>query len=38
MEGKGFKRADTEAQLAFIKERIAYWSVQEKERKIPVVD
>jgi len=38
MEGKGFKRADTEAQLAFIKERIAYWTVQEKERKIPVVD
>ena len=35
LEAKGFKRADSEAQLKFIKERIAYWTVQEKERKIP---
>ncbi len=38
LEAKGFKRADTEAQVKFIRERIVYWGQQEKERKIPVVD
>ncbi|HVN96984.1 MAG TPA: TRAP transporter substrate-binding protein [Syntrophorhabdaceae bacterium] len=34
MEGKGFKRADMEAQLAYIRERIAYWGKQETDRKL----
>ena len=33
MEGKGFKRAEMEAQLAYIRERIAYWGKQETDRK-----
>ena len=33
MEGKGYKRADIQAQLNYIYERIDYWSKQEKERK-----
>ena len=32
MEAKGFKRAELEAQLQYIRERIAYWGKQEKER------
>jgi TRAP-type C4-dicarboxylate transport system substrate-binding protein len=38
LEGKGFKRADSEAQVNFIRERIPYWAKQEKQRKIPTVD
>jgi TRAP-type C4-dicarboxylate transport system substrate-binding protein len=34
MEGKGFKRAEMEAQLQFIRERIAYWSKHEKDRNL----
>jgi hypothetical protein len=34
MEGKGFKRAELEDQLKFIRERMAYWSKQEKDRKL----
>ncbi len=34
MEGKGFKRAEMEEQLKFIRERIAYWGKQEKDRKL----
>jgi TRAP-type transport system periplasmic protein len=38
LEQKGFKGSETEAQINFIKERIGYWTKQEKERKIPTVD
>ncbi|HEX2966998.1 MAG TPA: TRAP transporter substrate-binding protein [Syntrophorhabdaceae bacterium] len=34
MEGKGYKRADMQAQVKFIRERIAYWTKQEKDRKL----
>jgi hypothetical protein len=34
MEGKGFKKADLEDQLKFIRERMAYWSEQEKDQKL----
>ena len=34
MEGKGYKRSEIEEQLTYIRERIAYWSKQEKERKL----
>ncbi len=34
MERKGYKKAETEDQLKFIRERIAYWSKQEKDRKL----
>jgi TRAP-type C4-dicarboxylate transport system substrate-binding protein len=34
MEGKGFKKAEMEEQLKFIRERIAYWSKQEKDRNL----
>jgi TRAP-type transport system periplasmic protein len=34
MEGKGFKRAELEEQLKFIRERMAYWSKQEKDKKL----
>ncbi len=34
MEAKGFKRAEMEGQLKFIRERVGYWSTQEKERKL----
>ena len=32
MEGKGYKRAEMEEQLKFIRERIVYWDKQEKDR------
>jgi TRAP-type C4-dicarboxylate transport system substrate-binding protein len=35
LEAKGFKKSDTEAYLKYIRERIDYWSKQEKDRKIP---
>ena len=34
MEAKGFKKAEMEAQLQYIYERIAYWGKQEKDRKL----
>ena len=34
MESKGFKKAEMEEQLKFIRERIAYWSKQEKDRNL----
>lgn len=34
MEGKGFKKAEMEEQLKFIRERIVYWSKQEKDRNL----
>jgi TRAP-type C4-dicarboxylate transport system substrate-binding protein len=34
METKGFKRAELEEQLKFARERIAYWSKQEKDQKL----
>lgn len=34
MQAKGFKRADMEEQLKYIRERIAYWSAQEKSRNL----
>ncbi|OPY61769.1 MAG: Lactate-binding periplasmic protein precursor [Syntrophorhabdaceae bacterium PtaU1.Bin034] len=34
MEGKGYKKAEMEEQLKFIRERIAYWTKQEKDRKL----
>jgi TRAP-type transport system periplasmic protein len=34
MEGKGFKRPEMEEQLKYIYERIAYWSKQERDRKL----
>jgi TRAP-type C4-dicarboxylate transport system substrate-binding protein len=34
MEGKGYKRADVEEQLKFIRDRIAYWTKQERDRKL----
>jgi len=35
LEGKGFKRADTETQVKFIRERVAYWTKKQDELKIP---
>ena len=35
MEAKGFKKADSEAQVKFIKERITHWTKEEKARNIP---
>jgi TRAP-type C4-dicarboxylate transport system substrate-binding protein len=35
MIGKGFKGADVDNWLSYIKERADYWRKQEKERKIP---
>ena len=32
MEAKGYKRSDMEEQLKFIRERMAYWEKQEKDR------
>lgn len=32
---KGYKQAEVDAYLAYVKERTAYWSAQEKERSIP---
>jgi TRAP-type C4-dicarboxylate transport system substrate-binding protein len=34
MAAKGFKEADVDTWLKFIKERIQYWTKQEKEKKI----
>jgi hypothetical protein len=34
MQAKGFKKADMEEQLKYIHERIAFWSAQEKTRKL----
>ncbi len=34
MEGKGFKKAEMEEQVKFIRERVAYWTKQEKDRKL----
>lgn len=34
MEGKGFKRGEMEGQLKYIRDRIAYWTEQEKTRKL----
>jgi TRAP-type C4-dicarboxylate transport system substrate-binding protein len=34
MEGKGYKKVEMEEQLKFIRERIAYWTKQEKDRKL----
>lgn len=35
LEAKGVKKAETDGCLKFIQERIAYWSKQEKDLKIP---
>ncbi|OPY70336.1 MAG: Monocarboxylate 2-oxoacid-binding periplasmic protein precursor [Syntrophorhabdaceae bacterium PtaU1.Bin034] len=35
MIAKGFKGEDVDAWIKFLKERIAYWTTQEKARKIP---
>ena len=35
MVSKGFKPAEVDGWLAFIKERIEYWKGQEKAKKIP---
>ena len=34
MVSKGFKEAEVDGWLAYIKERIAYWRTQEKQRKV----
>ena len=34
MEGKGHKKAEMQAQLNYIYERIDYWNKQEKSRKL----
>jgi TRAP-type C4-dicarboxylate transport system substrate-binding protein len=34
MEKKGYKKADLDEQLKFIRERVAYWNRQEKDRKL----
>ena len=34
MEGKGFKKAELEEQLKFIREHIAYWGKQQTDRKL----
>jgi hypothetical protein len=34
MESKGYKRAEPEEQLKYIRERIAHWTKQEKDRKL----
>lgn len=35
LTSKGFKAADVDAWMAYVKERIEYWKGQEKARKIP---
>jgi hypothetical protein len=35
MIAKGFKGAEVDSWIQFIKERISYWKAQEKARKIP---
>jgi hypothetical protein len=35
MAGKGYKEADVDEWLKYIKDRIAYWGKEEKQRKIP---
>jgi TRAP-type C4-dicarboxylate transport system substrate-binding protein len=37
MAGKGYKEAEVDEWLKYIKERIAYWAKEEKQRKIPIV-
>jgi TRAP-type C4-dicarboxylate transport system substrate-binding protein len=34
MEAKGFKMGEMDEQLKYIRERLAYWSKQERERKL----
>jgi hypothetical protein len=34
---KGYKEAEVDSWMAFLKERIEYWKGQEKARKIPTV-
>ncbi len=34
MEAKGYKRSDLEEQLRYIRERIAYWGTQQRDRKL----
>jgi TRAP-type C4-dicarboxylate transport system substrate-binding protein len=34
LEAKGYKRSELEEQLKYIRERIAYWSKQEQDRKL----
>ena len=34
MQGKGYKKAELDDQLKFIRERLAYWAKQEKDRKL----
>jgi hypothetical protein len=35
LEAKGFKKSDAEGYLKYTKERIDYWTKQERDRKIP---
>jgi len=35
MAGKGFKEADVDGWIKYIKERMEYWRKEEKARKIP---
>ena len=35
MTQEGFKAADVDAWIAFIKERVAYWKKEEAHRKVP---
>jgi hypothetical protein len=35
MVSQGFKAADVDKWIDFIKERIAYWKAEELQRKIP---
>ncbi len=35
MTAKGYKAAEVDAWISFIKERIEYWKAQEKAKKIP---
>jgi TRAP-type C4-dicarboxylate transport system substrate-binding protein len=35
MVSQGFKASDVDKWIEFIKERIAYWKAEERERKIP---
>jgi TRAP-type C4-dicarboxylate transport system substrate-binding protein len=37
LTSKGYKAADIDAWIAYVKERIEYWKGQEKARKIPTV-
>ena len=37
MVSKGYKAAEVDSWLGFIKERIEYWKGQEKAKKVPTV-